>query len=585
VDLAADSFLSPSANQPTELLVSRSEVGHWKESSRALRSWDLTPRQLCDLELIMNGAFSPLRGFLTQDDYDSVVARMRLANGSLWPIPITLDVGERFADSIAIGDDVALRDPEGVMLAVLRVASIWRPDPNNEAQALLGTLNDEHPGVHRILNATQPVYVGGPIVGIEYPQHLTFPSLRHTPKELRRWFTDHGWHRVVAFQTRNPMHRAHVELALRAACTARAALLLHPAVGTPQAGDIDPVTRMRCYQHVVARMPPEQNVLLSALSLAMRMAGPREALWHAIVRKNYGCTHFIVGRDHAGPGKDARGVDYYAPYAAQELVARHEAEIGIELVAAGEMLYSEVDDRYVPESEVRPTQSVRRVSATELRRRVEEGVDVPTWLADADVVEELRKTHPLKSQRGFTIFFTGLSGSGKSTIARALFAKLGEQGGRPVTLLDGDVVRKHLSSELGFSREHRNLNVMRIGYVASEITKHRGIAICAPIAPYTETRRRVRTMISEHGGFFEVFVSTPLEVCEARDRKGLYAKARAGLIEEFTGISDPYEPPTQAELVIDTRFQSASQAADLIIACLSESGYWQRSCEEALRAA
>ena len=567
---------------PKELVLPATVRG-WRAQSSDLPSWDLTQHQVSDLELIMNGAFSPLDGFMCRRDYDSVLERMRLADGNLWPMPITLDVSTEFAGKIATGDDIALRDIEGVVLAVMKIESIWHPDIQAEAERVFGTLRTEHPGVSAFLNRSQSVYLGGPVTCIAFSTHYNFTEFRHTPANLRAQFAARGWDRVVAYQTRNPLHPAGLELALHVARTSNAALLIHPTVSAILPGDIDSATRMRCYQHVMKRLN-SKDTLLSVLPLAMRLAGPREALWHGIVQKNYGCTHFVVGPNHAGPGPDHNGVDFYPRYAAQEWVAQHEAEIGIKGVALPEMVYSEDEGRFAPENVVQPTQRVLKISEIDLRRRLGDGAEIPYWFSYPDVVAELRKAFPVKAQQGFTIFFTGLSGSGKSTIARALFARLTEGGDRSVSLLDGDEVRKHLSSELGFSREHRDLNVTRIGYIASEVTKHRGIAICAPIAPYANTRRQVREMITMHGGFFEVHVSTSLAVCEARDRKGLYARARAGLIQQFTGISDPYEVPSRPEIVIDTDECSPLQAVDVIMNCLQKGGYWIDAQVETARA-
>ncbi len=535
-------------------------------------SWDLAPRQLCDLDLLLNGAFSPLDGFLDEADYESVCDEMRLGSGILWPIPVTLDVSVEFADSIDSGSTIALRDHEGVLIATMEISDIWTPDRKREAQRVFGTTDDTHPGVDYLLHHTRPVYLGGKVRGIEPPTFYDFKLLRDSPSELRGRFRKMGWRRVVAFQTRNPLHRAHQELTFRAAREADANLLIHPVVGMTKAGDIDHFTRVRCYEHVLDQYP-EQTTTLSLLNLAMRMAGPREALWHAIIRKNYGCTHLIIGRDHAGPGNDSNGEPFYGPYDAQDLYREYEAELDITMVPFKTMVYVENKAEYLPSDEVEPGDTVMELSATEFRRRLLEGLDIPDWFSFPEVVEELRKAHPPKHEQGFTVFFTGLSGSGKSTIANALMVKLLEDGTRPVTLLDGDIVRKNLSSELTFSKEHRDLNIQRIGFVASEITKNRGIAICAPIAPYAQTRRRVREMISAVGGFIEIFVATPLDVCEARDRKGLYAKARAGLIKGFTGIDDPYEEPQNPEIMIDTVELSPDLAAHRILITLERLGY------------
>jgi sulfate adenylyltransferase len=497
---------------------------------------------------------------------------MRLESGVLWPMPITLDVSETFAEGLEVGQSIALRDPEGVLVATLDIEDVWAPDKTREAEQVFGTTDDTHPAVNVLFNQAGSHYVGGKLRGVEAPTYYDFKSLRESPAEVRAKFEKLGWRKVVAFQTRNPLHRAHQELTFRAAREAEANLLIHPVVGMTKPGDIDHFTRVRCYEHVLEQYP-EQTTALSLLNLAMRMAGPREALWHAIIRKNYGCTHFIVGRDHAGPGNDRNGEPFYGPYDAQDLFRAHEEELGISMVPFKMMVYVENRAEYQPADEVSEDDKVLNISGTEFRRRLQGGLDIPEWFSYPKVVEELRRAHPPRHRQGFTIFFTGLSGSGKSTIANALMVKLLEDGRRPVTLLDGDVVRKHLSSELTFSKEHRDLNIQRIGYVASEITKNRGIAICAPIAPYTHTRRHVREMIEPLGGFFEVHVATPIEVCEERDRKGLYAKARAGIIKGFTGIDDPYETPENAEIVIDTTELTPDLAAHRILITLEKHGF------------
>jgi len=534
-------------------------------------AWDLTARQLCDLDLLTNGAYSPLTGFHTEEEYQGVCNDMRLPDGILWPIPIVLDVSEAFAEQLSLNQRIALRDPEGVLLATMDVSSIFRADKSVESQSVYGTTDDTHSGVHHVLHATGPVYLGGRVFGVEPQTHYDFKLLRDTPSELRGRFRKLGWRKVVAFQTRNPLHRAHQELTFRAAKEVQANLLIQPVVGMTKPGDINHFTRVRCYEHVLDEYP-EQTTTLSLLNLAMRMAGPREALWHAIIRKNYGCTHFIVGRDHAGPGDDRHGNPFYGPYDAQALYKQHEEELDITMVPFKMMVYVENKAQYVPADETDPADTVLNISGTEFRRRLKEGLDIPEWFSYARVVEELRRAYPAKDKQGFTIFFTGLSGSGKSTIANALMIKLLEDGRRPVTLLDGDVVRKHLSSELTFSKEHRDLNIQRIGYVASEITKNGGIAICAPIAPYARTRADVRSLIEPLGGFIEIHVATTLEECERRDRKGLYKLAREGKIKEFTGISDPYEIPEMPELTIDTESLSPDLAAHQVMLKLESMG-------------
>ena len=555
-----------------DLLVSPDRVSELRAASGAWPSWDLTPRQMCDLELLASGAYSPLTGFMTRRDYQPVCDSMRMANGVLWPMPITLDVPEAVAVGLEAGQSLALRDPEGVMLAALRVEDVWMPDKAAEARSVFGTINREHPGVAALLGRTHSHLVGGRVEAIQLPVHYDFQHLRQTPAQVRGDFASRGWGRVVAFQTRNPMHRAHQELTLRAARAVDANLFIHPVVGITKPGDVDHYTRVRCYQSIVATYPPG-HAKLALLPLAMRMGGPREAVWHAIIRKNFGCTHLIVGRDHAGPGGDSTGTPFYGPYDAQQLLRRHEAELRVEMVPFRTMVYVKRVDRYVPDDEVPADAEVLTLSGTQLRGLLAQGREIPEWFSFPAVASELQRTHRPRLQQGFAVFFTGLSGSGKSTIANVLLVKLLEAGGRPVTLLDGDVVRKNLSSELGFSKAHRDINVRRIGFVASEIAKNGGVALCAPIAPYDEVRKEVRATIEAGGGFVLVHVATPIEVCEQRDRKGLYAKARAGIVKEFTGVSDPYETPADAELVIDTTRTSPADAAQMVIRHLQAGGY------------
>ena len=554
-----------------ELYVGYDRLQKAKMEAAELTSWDLTPRQICDLELLMNGGFYPLKGFLTEGDYNSVVDYMRLENGKLWPMPITLDVSQEFSDSLKIGQNIALRDQEGVILATITVTDSWLPKKKREAEVVFGADDLAHPAVDYLYNKAGPVYLGGPVTGIQEPVHYDFRNRRDTPNELRAYFHKMGWRRVVAFQTRNPLHRAHQELTFRAAKGAEANLLIHPVVGMTKPGDIDHFTRVRCYEAVLDQYP-SSTTAMSLLNLAMRMAGPREAIWHGLIRANHGCTHFIVGRDHAGPGKNSAGEDFYGPYDAQELFRKFQDEIDVEMVDFKNMVYVQERAQYEPADEVEEGFTVLNISGTELRRRLSEGLDIPEWFSFPQVVTELRKSRPPRAKQGFTVFFTGFSGSGKSTIANALMVKLMEMGGRPVTLLDGDIVRKNLSSELGFSKEHRDLNIRRIGYVASEITKNGGIAICAPIAPYATTRRAVREDVEAFGAFVEVHVATSIEACERRDRKGLYKLARAGKIKEFTGISDPYDVPKKPELKLETEGVAVDTCAHQILLKLESVG-------------
>jgi sulfate adenylyltransferase len=469
---------------------------------------------------------------------------------------------------------LALRDTQGVMLAALHVDEAWRPDRVSEAAAVFGTTDPLHPGVEHLLRFTHDWYVTGRLDVLQLPEHNDFADLRYTPRELRANFAQRRWTRVVAFQTRNPMHRAHHELTLRAARGADAKLLIHPVVGITKPGDVDYRTRVPCYRALLASYPTD-SAMLSLLPLAMRMAGPREALWHALVRQNYGATHFIVGRDHAGPGADSSGRPFYGRYAAQQLVARHQAELGVRVLPFGQMCYVAEVGGYLTEEDVPSGAHVATISGTELRRRLVQGRELPAWFTPPEVAAELRRAFPPRAERGFTVFFTGLSGAGKSTIASALCAALRERTGRHVTLLDGDVVREHLSSELSFSRVDRDRNVRRIGFVAAEVTKSGGVAICAPIAPYDAARRDVRRMVGVDGGFVLVHVRTPIGICERRDRKGLYAKARLGLLPDFTGVTDPYEEPTDADLVVDGHGTSPQVVTGRIVEFLEEQGYVQ----------
>ena len=556
-----------------ELYVSYESAQKLKVEAADLVSHDLTPRQICDLELLMNGGFNPLKGFLTEADYDSVVDNMRLTTGELWPMPITLDVSEDFAASLEAGQDIALRDQEGVILATMTVTDSWAPNKAKEAEKVFGADDDAHPAVNYLHNQAGKIYLGGPVTGIQQPVHYDFRARRDTPNELRSYFRKMGWRKVVAFQTRNPLHRAHQELTFRAAREAQANLLIHPVVGLTKPGDVDHFTRVRCYEAVLDKYPAA-TTSMSLLNLAMRMAGPREAVWHGLIRKNHGCTHFIVGRDHAGPGSNSQGEDFYGPYDAQELFRANQEEMGIEMVDFKHMVWVDERAQYeaIDEIEDKDDVTILNISGTELRRRLAEGLEIPEWFSFPEVVKELRRTKPPRNKQGFTVFFTGFSGSGKSTIANALMVKLMEMGGRPVTLLDGDLVRKNLSSELGFSKEHRDLNIRRIGYVASEITKNGGIAICAPIAPYATTRRAVREDIEGFGAFVEVHVATSIEECERRDRKGLYKLAREGKIKEFTGISDPYDVPANPELSVETENVDVDNCAHQVLLKLESMG-------------
>ena len=537
------------------------------------KSWVLTDRQLCDCEMIMDGSFAQLDHFMTKSDYESVLTGMRLSNGDLFPLPIVLDVNKEFSNQLDIGETIILCEKEGFKIAYLTVDSIWEPDLEREAELIYGTKDVSHPAVNYMFNIGNKVYVGGKIKKIALPNHYDFRHYRITPSAAKNKFIEKGWEKIVAFQTRNPLHRAHIEMTQKAMIELNAKLFLHPVVGVTKPGDVDHYTRTRCYEHAINKYP-DNSAILAILPLAMRMGGPREAILHALIRKNFGCTHIIIGRDHAGPGNNQDGKPFYGPYEAQELIKKYESEIGIKMIPFEFMVYVPSEKKYMAIGEVDKNTNYKTISGTDLRDILDKGNDVPDWFTYPEIAFELKKSKPALHERGFTVFFTGLSGSGKSTIANGLLIKLLEEGSRPVTLLDGDIVRTHLSSELGFSKEHRSLNVQRIGFVASEITKNGGIAICAPIAPYSNDRQVNRELISKVGGYLEIFVNTPIEKCEQRDSKGLYKLAREGKIKEFTGISDPYEVPKNAEIVINSDGEILpEELVDMIFNKIIEIGY------------
>tara|TARA_B100000508_G_scaffold19649_1_gene13231 strand:- start:664 stop:2430 length:1767 start_codon:yes stop_codon:yes gene_type:complete len=537
------------------------------ESTIDLPRYNLKDRQLFDLELLMVGGFAPLTGFMNKEDYRSVVDNMRLVDGALFPMPIVLDIPD--SADFAVGQAVVLCDQYGNPLAVMDIESRYTPDKEDEIKKVYGTTDATHPGVRYLKNQMHDTYLGGPVHQLQLEVRHDFKELRFTPEELKAKFKERGWDKVVAFQTRNPMHRVHFELVKRAHEKTGAPVLVHPVVGMTREGDIDYITRVHTYR-VVCEKYGQDFTFLALLPLAMRMAGPREALWHMIVRKNYGATHFIVGRDHAGPGKDSNGEPFYGPYEARDLAEKYAKEVGIEVVPSDELAYVKKKGEYVSTDELAKDDEVLGISGTEFRRRLYAGEAIPDWFSFPESIAELQVGVAKQKHRGLTLFFTGLSGSGKSTVANIVSSKLLEIQDREVTLLDGDVIRNHLTSELGFSKEHRDLNVQRVGFVASEITKHGGIAVCSLIAPYQAARGKARELVEERGSFVEVHVATPLEVCEKRDVKGLYQKARAGLIKGFTGIDDPYEEPTNAEIVIDTSNESPEHYAEIILKHLAD---------------
>ncbi len=539
----------PHGGQLINLLIDKDRADDLKQQSEHFPSLTLTRRQLCDLEMLLNGAMSPLTGYMDKNTYDSVIDSARLPDNLLWPIPIVLDIDAAFAEKLTAGDKIALRDTEGFMPAVLTVSDIWEADKKREAESVYGTSSELHPGVDYLFNQSHSHYIGGTIEGTEEPSHFDFEHLWSSPAELREQFKKRGWRNVLAYQTSQPMHKVHQEITLQAAREANAHILIHPTVGVTKPGDLDYYARVHCYQ-AIQKYYPDNLATMSLLPMAMRMAGPKEALWHAIINKNYGCSHILIGPEHASPPMKAQAHNtataekFYAHSAAQNYVSEYEQELGIRVIAVEETRYVAQQKKFLPVSVIKKENlSSEMLSVQEVKNRLQTNKLIPAWFSYPEVLKALSRAYPTRCKQGFTLFFTGLSGSGKSTLAKIVYAKMIELGTRPVTLLDGDIVRHNLSSELGFSRNDRNINVRRISFVANEITKNGGIAICAPIAPYTEMRSNARALIEQYGAYIEIHVATPLEVCESRDRKGLYAKARKGIIPEFTGISDPYDIP------------------------------------------
>ncbi len=530
---------------------------------------NLKGRTLHDLEVMLVGGFLPVRGFMDEEDYTSVVETMRLKDGSLFPIPIVLDIPHD--STYQAGDRILLCDPFGNPVATMDITSRFTPDKEKESLGVYGTLDKTHPGVEYLMDEMHDTYVGGPVTKIALPMRHDFKQFRQTPEDLKKLFKERGWDKVVGFQTRNPMHRAHFELVKRAYEKTGAPVLVHPVVGMTKPGDIDYVTRVRTY-NVVCNTYGKDFTHLALLPLAMRMAGPREALWHAIIRKNYGCTHFISGRDHAGPGKDSKGNPFYEPYEARDLLLKHADEIGITVVPSDELAYSKTRGTYVAADEVTPEDEIENISGTEFRRRLREGEDIPEWFSFKESIDILRESVKKDTRPGVMIFFTGLSCSGKSTLAQLLLARLQELQDRDITFLDGDIIRTHLSKGLGFSKEDRDENVKRVGFVAAEVVRHGGIVISALIAPYRDARRYVRNMIEHYGEFIEIFVDTSLEECARRDTKGLYEKARQGLIKNFTGVDDPYERPEHPELIAKTEEATPEVLVENILEYLYERG-------------
>ncbi len=559
-------------NRLVNLIVSKEEKRELLEKVKYLKSLQISTRSVCDLELIAVGGFSPLDRFMGEEDYRCVVKEMRLKDGTLFPIPITLPADKDFIKEIKEGEEIVLRDPKNIPLAVMRVEEVYTWDLEYEARNVLKTTDPRHPLVAE-MHTWGEYYLSGQLKVIQLPRHYDFPEYRKTPEQVRKELNRLGYENVVAFQTRNPMHRVHETLTKRARERINGALLIHPTVGMTKPGDIDTFTRMRIYKTLYERYYDKSNTVLAFLPLAMRMAGPREALWHGIIRKNYGATHFIVGRDHAGPGRNSRGKPFYGPYEAQELFSQYEDEIGVKMIPFEELVYVPELGDYVErgEAEERGYEYVF-ISGTEVRDNyIKNGKKLPEWFTRPETAEILLESYTPKHRQGFCIWLTGLPCSGKSTVAEILSVML-QARGKKVTLLDGDVVRTHLSKGLGFSKEDRITNILRVGFVASEIVKHNGVVICALVSPYRSARNQVRSMMEE-GKFIEVFVDAPIEVCETRDVKGMYKKAKEGLIKGFTGVDDPYEPPEAPEIHINTAKLTPEESARKILEYLLKEGF------------
>ena len=567
--MSESSLISPYGGDLVNIVMGRDQAEDlWAEVS-GLPSVQISERAMCDLELMATGGFSPLDGFMSGDDFHSVVNEMRLADGTLFPIPVTLPVDE--FPGLGLDKRIALRDSRNDVLAVMDVEDIYEWDVDETAQKVFGTLDVRHPIVAE-MHQWGRYNLSGRLRVLKLPEHPDFRELRLTPNQTREALRHTGRRNVVAFQTRNPLHRVHEELTKRAADSVDGVLLLHPVVGLTKPGDVDHYTRVRTYRVLAETYYEPDRILLSLLPLAMRMGGPREALWHAIIRRNFGANYLIVGRDHAGPGMDSQGKPFYGPYDAQELVESHADEVGVDVLTFTELVYVPEEERYEEVSKLTPGTRTAAISGTQVRDEfLSVGKPLPPWFTRSEVAEILADTYPPRHRQGACIWFTGLSGSGKSTTADVLATLLMEHG-RQATVLDGDVVRTHLSKGLGFSKEDRDTNILRIGFVAGEIVRHGGIAICAAISPYRATRDAVRNMVGE-GLFVEVFVDTPLDVCESRDSKGMYARARAGEITGFTGIDDPYEEPLNPEITLETVEDSPESNARRILDYVSRSGF------------
>jgi sulfate adenylyltransferase len=563
------SLISPYGGKLIDLFAPHETVSNLTAYANRLPSIQLTERAVCDLEMLATGAFSPLDRFMRQEDYESVLETMRLTTGHLFPIPITLSVDSEIA--IHLDHDIALRNNKNELLAVMTIEEAYKWDLEKTARRVFRTDDLRHPLVAE-MHRWGKTNISGPLKLLKVPARYDFRELRLTPAQTRTNLAALGRKNVIAFQTRNALHRAHEEITKRAIQARDGVLLLHPVVGMTKPGDVDHFTRVRTYKAMTARYYDPQRIVLALVPLAMRLAGPRESLWHAIIRRNYGANHLIVGRDHASPGNDSTGKPFYGPCEAQDFVEQFSEEIEVGVIRFNEVAYLPERDEYEEVSKLSGDMKRIFLSGSQVREDyLHAGKRLPAWFTRPEVAKILEQTYPLRHKQGFCIWFTGLSGAGKSTTAEILTVLL-LQNGRQVTLLDGDVIRTHLSRGLGFSKEDRDVNIRRIGFVAAEIVRHGGAVICAAVSPYRATRNDVRNMVG-NDNFVEVFVDTPLEVCEQRDTKGMYAKARRGEINNFTGISDAYEPPQRAEIVLDDVGRVAEENALFILEHLMREGF------------
>ena len=565
-------LISPYGGKLVNLMVTGEEREALIARLADLPSIKISQRAANDLELLATGGFSPLDRFMDKATYERVLHDMRMDGGVLWPLPITLTANPD--DLPQVGRELVLRNALNEPLAIMTLEEIFSWNLEKDARLAYGSTDARHPMVSE-MGRWGKVCISGQMKVINLPRYFDFVELRRSPAEVREMLTAMGNENVVAFQTRNPLHRIHEELTKRAAEAVGGSLLIHPVVGLTKPGDVDHYTRVRIYKALMEKYYDKKRTALSLLPLAMRMAGPREALLHAIVRRNHGANHFIVGRDHAGPGSDSAGKPFYGPYDAQEMLTQYQDELGVKMVPFEMLVYLPDEKRYVEVKDVPEGAKTLNISGTQVRDEyLAKGKLLPEWFTRPETAEILRQSYPPRHEQGFCIWFTGLSGAGKSATTQVLAELLLERG-KNITVLDGDVVRTHLSKGLGFSKQDRDTNILRIGFVAGELVRHGGIVICAAISPYRAARNEARKMVGEN--FIMAYMDTPVEVCEQRDVKGLYAKARHAMAEGkpmgFTGVDDPYQPPIDPEITLKGVGVTPEENARSIITFLAEQGF------------